>query len=144
GSDTRECLRRVVREPPRPPRQRVATVPAALEAVCLKAWAKKPEDRYTSAGELAQEVQRWLAGEPVAAYPEPWTARARRWLGRHRTLTTAAVAAVLVAAVSLAGATFFLKAANEREHQSRTRAEANFKLAHDAVDRYFTKVSESD
>jgi serine/threonine-protein kinase len=144
GPNTHEVLEQVIQEPPVPPRQRLASIPPALEAICLKALAKRPAQRYSSARELAQEIERWLADEPVAAYPEPWKVRARRWLGRHRTLTTAAVAAVLVAAVSLAIATFFLKAANEREHQSRTRAEANFKLAHDAVDRYFTKVSQSD
>jgi serine/threonine-protein kinase len=144
GADARQVLQQVIAAPPVPPRQIAPSVPPALEAVCLKALAKKPEARYPSARDLSQEVQRWLADEPVAAYPEPLSVKARRWVGRHRTLTGSAVAAVLVAAVSLAVATVFLKSANERERRSRARAEANFKLAHDAVDRYFTRVSTSE
>src|SRR5262249_35787487 len=62
-------------------------VPRALEAVCLRALAKEPAKRYASAGELAREVQRWLADEPVVAYPEPAPARLSRWARRHQTLS---------------------------------------------------------
>jgi serine/threonine protein kinase len=144
GPDAVAVLRQVLHEPPLPPRQLVPTTPAALEAVCLKALARKREGRYATAGEVAREVERWLADEPVAAYPEPWRLRARRWLARHRTLTATAAAAVLVATASLAVATALLQAANDRERRSRARAEDNFKLAHDAVDKYFTRVSESE
>ena len=58
---------------------------AALEAICLKAMATQPEDRYATALDLAADVRRWLADEPVTAYAEPLTARARRWMRRHRT-----------------------------------------------------------
>ena len=51
-----------------PPRRLARGVPRALEAVCLKALAEFPANRYASATELAEEVKRWLAGEPVAAY----------------------------------------------------------------------------
>ena len=90
-------------------------VPRALEAVCAKALALKPGDRYPSALDLAKEIERWLADEPVLAYREPARARAGRWLRRHRVIaTTAAVAAVL----TIAALGFFLvltKAAAERE-----------------------------
>ena len=48
-----------------------ARVPAALEAIILKAMALRPEDRYASAQALAEEVERWLADEPVSAWREP-------------------------------------------------------------------------
>ncbi len=92
---TSELLQKVRREPPRPPRQLNPGVAAALEAVCLKALSKTPEQRYPSAGDLAQEIQRYLADEPVLAYPEPWTRHAARWCaqapdrGRHRGLLAA-------------------------------------------------------
>src|SRR5262249_13060166 len=54
-----------------PARQVKRSVPAALEAVCQKAMARRPEDRYGTARELAQEVERWLADEPVGAYRPP-------------------------------------------------------------------------
>jgi tetratricopeptide (TPR) repeat protein len=85
-------------------------------------------------------MRHWLAGEPVSAWKEPLSVRARRWLARHRTLAAAGLAALAVAVVSLATATVLLSRANERERQQRDRAQANFALARDAVDRYCTKV----
>jgi serine/threonine-protein kinase len=82
-----------------PARQRKRSVPLALEAVCAKAMAAKPEDRYPSAKALAQDVQRWLGDEPVSAYPEPVAARAGRWLRRHKTLASATAAALVVSLV---------------------------------------------
>ena len=61
-------------------------VPPALEAICRKAMALQPGDRYDSAAALAGDVEHWLADEPVSAWREPWGVRARRWVGRHRTL----------------------------------------------------------
>jgi tetratricopeptide (TPR) repeat protein len=84
-----------------------------------------------------------MAYEPVAAYAEPWPTKARRWLGRHRILATSTAAVVVAATLILSAATTLLQAANGREQSSRAKAEANFKLARDAVDRYFTKVSEN-
>jgi len=59
GPDTREVLRRVREEEPTPPRLLWDDIPRALEEVCLRALAKRPADRFASAGELAQEVQQW-------------------------------------------------------------------------------------
>ena len=69
--DVGEVLRRAQRGEFPPPRQVNPSVPAALEAVCLKAMAMKPEDRYASPRALADDVERWLADEPVSAYREP-------------------------------------------------------------------------
>jgi hypothetical protein len=84
-----------------------------LEAICLKAMALRPEDRYAAPRGLAGDLEHWLAGEPVSAWPEPWYVRARRWLGRHRTLVTGTAAALVVGLVSLAAATVLLADANE-------------------------------
>lgn len=70
--------------------------PRALEAVCLRAMAMKPEDRYPSARALADELERWLAGEPVQAYPEPVADRLRRWAKRHQVLVTNGAFAIVV------------------------------------------------
>ena len=76
GDDAGEVLRRVQRGEFVPPRQVSATVDRALDAVCLKAMALRREDRYGSAKALAEDIEHWLADEPVAAYTEPWTLRA--------------------------------------------------------------------
>src|SRR5260370_1166350 len=54
-----EVLQKAARGNPPPPRELWSEVPEALEVACLKAMAKDPDKRYASAGELAQEVQRW-------------------------------------------------------------------------------------
>src|SRR5262245_27190716 len=69
---------------PLSPRKLKPDVPRALEAVCRKAMAHQKEDRYAGALELADDVQRFLAGAPVTAYPEPAWARAWRWCKRRR------------------------------------------------------------
>jgi hypothetical protein len=97
-----EVLRRVQRGAFAPPRQLDQSVDKALEAVCLKAMATKPEDRYASCRALAEDVERWMADEPTHAYRLPPLDRARRWVKRHRVTVTAAAAAVKAAAVCLA------------------------------------------
>jgi len=86
--DAAEVLKRVEAADFPSPRHVQPTVPPALEAVCLKAMSHKPTNRYASARELAEEIERWLANEPVRAWPEPWTVRARRWTSRHRVLVS--------------------------------------------------------
>jgi serine/threonine protein kinase len=108
-----EVLQKVERGDFPPPRQVRRMVPAALEAICLKSMALRPGDRYASPSALADDVEHWLAGEPVSAWREPWWVRAARWRARHRPLVYASVAAIVVAVVLLSGATFLLSAANK-------------------------------
>ncbi len=86
-----------------PPRQHDATIDPALEAVCLKAMAHQPADRYASPRALADDVERWMADEPVSAWREPIARRSRRWVRRHLTAVTAAAVA-LVAGLAGVGA----------------------------------------
>ncbi len=80
-------------------------VPPALEAICLRAMALDPTERYTGAQGLAKEIERWLADEPVNAYREPWPRRLARWRRRHRTLvtTTSFLVVTVLAAVIFGG-----------------------------------------
>ncbi|RIK83438.1 MAG: hypothetical protein DCC67_05925 [Planctomycetota bacterium] len=118
-----------------PPRQHRPEVPRALEAICLKAMARQPEDRYGSARELALDVERYLGDERVAAYAEPFSGRAWRWVRRHRTpvMTLMGATVVLVAALSIG--MVLVKA-------QRDLAERNFALAQQAVRDYFVRISE--
>jgi PAS domain S-box-containing protein len=63
GATTMEVLRRVLGEEPAPPRDHHPDVPPGLEAVCLRALAKKPADRYAAAMEVASAVQQWQENE---------------------------------------------------------------------------------
>jgi serine/threonine protein kinase len=124
GADQAEAVRKA-REGDWPPPSAVKRgVPAALEAVSLKAMARRPEDRYPSAQELAAEVERWLADEGVRAWREPPTARAARWARRHQPLAAATAAGLLVAALlGGAGAAWSERQRGERETE-RARREA--------------------
>jgi tetratricopeptide (TPR) repeat protein len=84
-----------------PPRRVDPTVDAALEAVCLKAMALRPEDRYPSARALADDIERWMADEPVGALREPFSRRARRWTRRHRTAVGVATVGLLASVLGL-------------------------------------------
>jgi serine/threonine protein kinase len=78
-----EMLQQLVTETQSPrARSFKPTVPAALDAVCARAMAHRPADRYPCADDLGNDVERWLAGEAVSVYPESWLSRLGRRMGR--------------------------------------------------------------
>jgi serine/threonine-protein kinase len=132
-----------------PPRQHSKDLSLALEAICLKAMARRPEGRYATALELAADLERWLADEPATAYTEPWTVRAGRWIKRHRTIVTAAVALLATAAVALAAIAILADRARLRSlaeqaqtEQERGRAQTNLARALRSVDQMLTRVGD--
>jgi tRNA A-37 threonylcarbamoyl transferase component Bud32 len=79
-------LDQVLREEPRRPRRVNDKVPRDLETICLKAMAKEPARRFDSARELADDLRRFLHGEPIKARPVGRLERAWRWCKRNPTL----------------------------------------------------------
>jgi serine/threonine protein kinase/tetratricopeptide (TPR) repeat protein len=102
GEGIADVLRAVQRGEFKPPREHVPSIDKALEAICLKAMALKPEDRYSSCKALVDDIEHWMADQPVAAWREPWTRSLVRWLTRNRTIVTGAAAAMLMALAGLA------------------------------------------
>ncbi len=103
GDNLLETFRKIEHgEFPRP-RELSSWLDPALEAICLKAMALRPADRYPSPKALADDVERWLADGPVTAYREPWSRKVRRWRRKHRTAVTSTVAVAVLAAVLLGG-----------------------------------------
>ena len=147
GDDIGEVLRKVQRGEFPPPRQLDPSLDKALEAVCLKAMATRPEDRYATPG-------RWpttSSGGWPTSRSRPIASRRRNWpMGpRHRRWCAAAALLLVTAVVGLSVGTFLLSQANPDRAATPARrgqfetAEANFRKAREAVDEYFTKVSES-
>jgi hypothetical protein len=73
----------IVADDPPPPRCLDRAIPRDLEAVCLKALAKRPEERYASASDLAADLRRFLGGRPVHARRRTVLLRVRRFLARR-------------------------------------------------------------
>ncbi len=146
-----------------PPRQVDPTIDRALEAVCKKAMALNREDRYPSPRVLAEDVERWMADEPVSAWREPLSRRVRRWAQQNRTKVTAAAVALIAGVIGLSAilvvqtqaktdiaralvnetrASRALAGANEGLARSRAAVQARYELAVDAIKTFHTGVSE--
>jgi serine/threonine protein kinase/Tfp pilus assembly protein PilF len=104
GSSHAELIELARTVAPVPPRQKNKKVARLLEAICLKAMAKREVDRYDSALEIAEDIRRYLAGEPVSTYREPLITRAWRWGKRHRRGLARATSAAMIAAVVVVAA----------------------------------------
>jgi eukaryotic-like serine/threonine-protein kinase len=119
GDDVGELLRRVQRGDFARPRQLDPSIDPPLEAVCSKAMATKPEDRYGRCRQLADDIERWLADEPVSAWREPLARRARRWAKRNRTMMSAAVVALVLGVLGLGAVTGVQARANQKLFQAK-------------------------
>jgi tetratricopeptide (TPR) repeat protein len=146
----RDALRAALRRPVTSPRAVWPGLPAALAAICQKALALEPADRYGSAAELRDEVRRWLADEAVAAYREPLAARLTRWGRRHRRVATGAAAVLATAVLALAVGLVAVNHERQRTDRQRRAAELalalerdSFRQALKAGDDYFTAISDS-
>jgi serine/threonine-protein kinase len=155
GDDVLKVIRSVRQGEFAAPRQLDPSIDRALEAVCLKAMALEPEDRYPTCRALADDVERWTADEPVAAFSEPWTRRFRRWTRRNRTVVSAAAAAAIVAVVGLgtvaavqteanrrlSSKNVQLTEANEARARALNKADARVGLALGALERFRETVA---
>jgi serine/threonine protein kinase/WD40 repeat protein len=99
-----ETLLQVLSVEPVSPNRLQPKLPRDLTTICLKCLAKEPVKRYASAGELEEDLRRFLAGEPIRARPVGTTERLWRWCQRNPRvaglLATVALLLVTIAAVS--------------------------------------------
>jgi WD40 repeat protein/tRNA A-37 threonylcarbamoyl transferase component Bud32 len=124
----RMLLHQVLHDEPRPPRSLNDRLPRDLETICLKAMAKEPRRRYSSARELGDDLRRFLSGEPIQARPVSQGEKVWRW-GRRNPVVAGLLAAVvlllgLVAVVASVGYV--------REAEQRVEAERQGEIARDA------------
>jgi tetratricopeptide (TPR) repeat protein/tRNA A-37 threonylcarbamoyl transferase component Bud32 len=133
GGALADVLEKVRRGDIPPAAQVRPDVPGALAAVCTKAMALRPGDRYPSAPALAQDVERWLADEPVSAHREGWGARLARWSRRHRAWVRGAAAALAVGLVAAVALAVQQTRAADREREIAGRERAANQLAQDRL-----------
>jgi WD40 repeat protein len=98
----RMLLHQVLHDDPRSPRSLNDRIPRDLETIGLKAMAKEPGRRYATARELAEDLRRWLKGEPIQARPVGAWERGWRWVKR-RPAVAGLMAVGVVAALALVG-----------------------------------------
>jgi serine/threonine protein kinase/Flp pilus assembly protein TadD len=102
GSDRQELLRQIAFEEPRVPRRNNRAIPAELETIVLKALQKNPTDRYATAQEMADDLHRFVLGEPIRARRPSMARRVRGWCRRHKQLVSGL--GVLLVTLTIVGA----------------------------------------
>ncbi len=112
-----------------PPREVDPAIPKPLEAVTLKALSSNKEDRYQTALQLAEEIDNFLADEPVSAFAEPWHWKLARWLKRHRTFATTTAAVLLILG---AGGIFWRAYEQGRLEEVRSAVQDKYAAAQEA------------
>jgi serine/threonine-protein kinase len=138
SATTMETIHDVQTKEPVAPRRVQSKIPADLETICLKCLAKEPLKRYGSALDLAEDLRRFLAGEPILARPTTLPERLWKW-SRRRPTAAALIAVSILAAVGFAGGLIWhtVQLGAERDY-----AERNFQRALAAVDQMLTEVAE--
>jgi eukaryotic-like serine/threonine-protein kinase len=96
GKDRQELLQQIAFEEAKAPRRLHKAIPAELETIVLKAMEKRPQDRYATAQELADDLQRWLLDQPIRARRPSWVQVGRKWLRRHQAVVWSAALLLFV------------------------------------------------
>jgi tetratricopeptide (TPR) repeat protein len=121
GDSVLETLDRVREQAPEPPSRLNPRVDRDLETICLKCLEKDPQRRYRSADALAEDLERWLAGEPIVARPVGPLNRIRMWCRRNPRIVALALALAVALTGGVTGITWMWRRA---EHQRGLLAEA--------------------
>lgn len=157
GKQGQDIIHQVLSEQPPAPREIISHIPEALEAVCLNAMRQDPQDRYSSATQLAQDIEQFLADQPVTVFQESLSARTRRWL-RHHPKVLAGISASLIIGLgsSLIGASIVagkndelvsinsdLSESNQRTLAAKELSQKNAIAAREVVNDFLVEVTDA-
>jgi tetratricopeptide (TPR) repeat protein len=139
GADKQEILKKIAFEEPRPPRSIDRAIPAELETIALKALAKEPAERYSTAGELTSDLRRWLGDLTIKARPPGLRQRVVKWARRHPGVTaTAGISAALVLGLVIAG----LGVNNALMKEEKKRTQTVLELAFESANEMLVKIAD--
>jgi hypothetical protein len=119
-----ETIQQVVSDEPVRPSQLQTKVPRDLETICLKCLHKEPSRRYATARDLAEDLRRFLKGEPIVARPVGQLERTAKWIKRNPVVTTLLTAIVVSLVVGATVGYVNYRDAREQERIARTEAGA--------------------
>lgn len=122
GDSAREALTKARHANFVNPSEKRKDVPRALEAICLKAMAVDPDDRYLTGVDMSADIECWLADQPVTALKERWHERAGRWARHHQGLAQTLLTCFLLVVVGLT--VWGTSAVNARNNLVQTRVES--------------------
>jgi tetratricopeptide (TPR) repeat protein len=125
GTTVRDTLDQVCTREPVPPTQLQPKVPLDLETICLKGLRKDARQRYVTAQDLADDLQRWLAGRPVLARPVPAWERAWKWARRRPALAGLAAAILVALLAGITSAVLYGLYEHQRAEARAREAEAS-------------------
>jgi eukaryotic-like serine/threonine-protein kinase len=150
GDDRVTLLRQILNEDPRPLRQHDRTIPVELETIVMKSVAKSPGERYASAGEMADDLRRFLDERPILAKPPTVIDRARKWARRHPSYVAATLLFLLFSLIGMGIGAARISREQQRTEQALSnekvrakQAEDRFLLAKRSVDE-MVQVSEEE
>lgn len=117
----------------------IAKVCKPLEAICLKAMAIDPAQRYLDCGSLAADIERYLGDEPVTAYQEPLRSKVSRWMRHHSRLVGVGIICFLIVPICLGSGLFVALQQKHLAQAAEDSAEvgqlcASLALAHQALE----------
>ncbi|SEU14168.1 WD40 repeat domain-containing serine/threonine protein kinase [Stigmatella erecta] len=126
GDTSDQVLTRVIKGPPPPLASLQEFIPRDLLAIVTKAMARRPEDRYATARELAEDLRRFQTGQIVGAYAYSRLELGRRFLLRYRAVVTVTVVALLVLAAVGTESVLEILAQRDAARASRQQAQELF------------------
>jgi WD40 repeat protein len=113
-----ETLDQVRSQEPVPPRRLQPSISSDLETICLKCLRKEPHQRYASAWQLAEDLKRFLNGEPILARPSGFWERLMKWTRRRPAVASLLAAVLLVSLLGIAGIAWQWRSAVEGRHDA--------------------------
>jgi tetratricopeptide (TPR) repeat protein len=137
GESGMDTLKRVVSEEAPAPSRLCPKLPRDLETICLKCLEKEPARRYATAEDLADDLRRFLAGEPIAARPVGVGERAWKW-ARRRPAWATLIGVTVAALLGIAGSFLW---SYTRVLGERDRARHSLQVARTAIDDLYTKMA---
>jgi len=138
GDNGPALIRHIERDEPRPPRQLQPKIPADLQTVVLKGMAKRREDRYATAQEFADDLQRVLEGKATVARPPSLLDRTARWAQRHRQVVAVAGLIGVIALLGLTAGILLIAHEHQKTAESLTETKQSLttvrELTRDALE----------